>query len=144
MPRRTLAATCAALLFAAVVGGCQGNVFSLKVGDCFNGGAAGTEVSDVTIVDCAKPHDAEVFSVFDYPNAPSDFPGTDALNTAVTDKCNPDFETYVGKDYNSSTYGLAPLLPTEDGWKSGDHEIVCLIVSGDSGQLTGSAKGTAK
>ena len=57
-----------ALAFTSMA--CQGNVFQLKVGDCFNGAATGT-VSDVSTVDCATAHDAEVYFIFDYPNAPS-------------------------------------------------------------------------
>ncbi|MEA2621297.1 MAG: hypothetical protein QOH61_207 [Chloroflexota bacterium] len=136
-----------ALLLAAAValGGlaCQGNVFSLKVGDCFNGGGA-SEVSDVTTVDCASPHDAEVYSVFDYPNAPSAYPGDDAIGAAADTRCRQDFAIFVGLSYDESIYNSNKLRPTSKSWESGDRTIDCLITSADGTQLTGSAKGTKK
>ena len=49
---------------ATACGDDGGNVFSLEAGDCFDlDGATGEEVSDVPIVECSEPHDAEVFYV---------------------------------------------------------------------------------
>lgn len=148
MPMRPLAAAFAALVLAfvaVVAGGCQGNVFSLKVGQCFSGLASG-EVSDVNTVDCATAHDSEVFSVFDYPNPPSDFPGADAVNAAATAQCATAFQDYVGVAATASTlYSYGWIAPTADSWKAGDHQIICLIHSATQGStLTGSAKSTAK
>ena len=132
-------------VLAAAAMACQGNVFSLKVGDCFNGGSAGDTVSDVSIVDCAQPHSSEVYSVFDYPNAPSDYPGDDAIQSAANDRCATDFQAYVGIDVNSTTaYNVTFLRPTSDSWGQGDRTIDCIIEGVNNGQLTGSAKGTAK
>ncbi len=148
MPTRPLVAVFGALVFAFVAvgaAGCQGNVFSLKVGDCFSGAAEG-QLSDVNKVDCAVAHDSEVFSVFDYPDAPADFPGDAAIGTAAAARCPTDFQAYVGVDFTASTtYDIGQLAPTADGWKGGDHQLVCLLHSKTTGTtLTGSAKGTAK
>jgi hypothetical protein len=145
---RPLAAAFAALVLAfvaVVAAGCQGNVFSLKVGECFTGAASG-EISDVAKLDCATAHDSEVFSVFDYPNPPADFPGADAMSTAATAQCTTDFKAYVGIDATASTlYKIGYIAPTADSWKAGDHQIICLINSVTQGStLTGSARGTAK
>jgi Septum formation len=134
------------LLVTMVAAGCQqGNVFSLKIGDCFDGVAAG-EVSDVNKVDCTASHDSEVFSVSDYPNAPSAFPGATAMNTATSDRCVADFKAFVGIDAAASqTYTIGQLVPTADSWASGDRQLVCIIAPLAAGhKLTGSAKGTAK
>ena len=147
MPTRPLLAAFAAvvLTFVAIVAaGCQGNVFSLKVGECFSGAASG-DVSDVNKVDCSVAHDSEVFSVFDYPNPPSDFPGDSAMKSAAADRCITDFQAYVGIDAASSSYGVGQLVPTAGGWAQGDRQLVCLVQPGTQGTpLTGSAKGTAK
>jgi hypothetical protein len=147
MPTRPLLAAFAALVLAfvaVVAAGCQGNVFSLKVGECFSGAATG-QVSDVNKVDCSVAHDSEVYSVFDYPNPPSAFPGSAAMDTAASDRCTTDFAVYVGIDAASSGYGLGQLVPTAESWAQGDRQLVCLIQPGTSGTtLTGSAKGTAK
>jgi len=131
-----------ALAFTSVA--CQASVFELKVGDCF-GGASGTTVANVDVVDCAKPHDDEVYFIFDYPSAPSDYPGDAAVSSAGQDGCLAPFATYVGIDYNSTTaYAVTILKPTSDTWATGDHAYDCLITSADGSQLTGSAKGTNK
>ena len=43
---------------------CEGNVFSLKVGDCFNGKHASTEygidITNVELMSCDEPHESEV------------------------------------------------------------------------------------
>lgn len=119
---------------------CQGNVFQLKVGDCFNGAATGS-VSDVSTVDCGTAHDAEVYFTFAYPNAPSAYPGADAVSAAAEVGCKPPFATFVGKDFDTSVLGLSYLSPSSDSWGTGDRTIQCLITP-ESGQtkLTGSAK----
>jgi len=142
MPRVT--ALLAAIALAATALACQGNVFQLKLGDCFVGGTS-AEVSNVNVVACAEPHDAEVYSIFEYPDAPSAFPGDGAVQTAAGNGCKPAFAEFVGLDFESSTYGVKFLRPTSDSWGRGDRTIDCLITSGDgTTQLTGSAKGTAK
>jgi Septum formation len=137
-------ALCAVVALALASMACQGNVFSLKVGDCFTGGAAGTEVSDVSTVDCGQAHDAEVFSIFDYPNPPSDFPGDSAMQAAAQDGCTRDFQAYVGVAPGQSGYAISYFSPTSDSWAGGDRTFDCLIASPDGSQLTGSAKGTAR
>ena len=134
----------AAIALAATALACQGNVFQLKLGECFTGGTS-ANVANVDVVACTQPHDAEVYSIFDYPSAPSSFPGDEAVQTAATDGCKPAFADFVGLDFDSSSYGLKYLRPTSDSWGTGDRTIDCLITSGDgTSQLTGSAKGTAK
>jgi hypothetical protein len=133
----------AALALAATALACQGNVFQLKLGDCFTGGDS-SQVTNVDVVDCAQAHDAEVYFVFDYPDAPSDFPGDQAVQTAAETGCKPAFADFVGLDFDSSIYGVKFLRPTSDSWGQGDRTIDCLITSSDDSQLTGSAKGTAK
>src|SRR5262249_16480570 len=106
MARLTALLTGIALAFVSLAG--QGHVFQLKLGDCFTGAASGN-VSDVTTVACSQPHDAEVYSVFTYPNAPSDYPGDDAVKSTAETGCTPAFKDFVGIDYNSSNYGISFL-----------------------------------
>lgn len=143
--RRVLMLACAALIGAAATAACQGNVFSLKVGDCFNNASAdATSVSDVPITDCANGHDAEVYFIFDYPNAPSDYPGEDAIRVAGEAGCKPQFQGYVGIPFENSLYGYSYLTPTSTGWDRGDHTYDCIIVSSDTNKLVGTAKNSKK
>ncbi|HET7677527.1 MAG TPA: septum formation family protein [Candidatus Limnocylindrales bacterium] len=132
----------AALVGAMVLAGCT-SVTDVKVGDCFDGGAEGQQVIAVTPVDCAKPHEKEAFSVFDYQGAGDAYPGQVALDAAAEERCRRDFQAYVGIDYDSSKLGILYFTPSEESWKAGDHEITCAITAEDAAQkLTGSKRGT--
>ena len=92
--------------------------FDLAVGDCFD-----TEdlsaVTRVSVVDCAGPHTYEVFGAAPVPaGASASFPGADALNAAADAACRPDFEAYVGVDFNDSD--LVRHLPQPVGVDVGD------------------------
>jgi hypothetical protein len=143
MPRLT--AIFAAVTLAAVTLSCSGNGFHLTPGDCFNAGDSST-LSSSNIVDCAQPHDAEVFYIFAYPNAPADYPGEDAIRTTAESGCTPQFEDYVGISYDNTTaYTISFLRPDADSWSQGDRAFICLITAYDgTSRLTGSAQGTAK
>jgi hypothetical protein len=144
MPRLT--AMIAAVALAAGTLSCSsGGGFHLKPGDCFNGGDSST-LTSANLVDCGQPHDAEVFYIFAYPNAPAGYPGDAAIQTTAETGCTPPFEDYVGISYDSTTaYTISFLRPDADSWGQGDRAFYCFITAYDgTSQLTGSAKGTAK
>jgi hypothetical protein len=132
-------------MLVLVVGGLMGcgsaGNSSLKVGDCVN-----FEPSDEgprTIkVDCAQPHDQEVFLTFDLPSGP--FPGYFEIGDAQQDECGPAFEEFVGVPWEQSVYTFDFAGPTEQTWATGDHTIVCSLEDASGGKLTGSARGTAQ
>ena len=83
--RRIGALAIGGLALAILASGCT-SVLTVDVGQCFNDweGAAGLEVQEVTeldIVDCADPHDNEVYTTFNLPDG--SFPGSDAINASV-------------------------------------------------------------
>jgi len=127
-------------LLAAACGG--GNVFSLEVGTCFDD-TDETEVSSVPLVDCAEPHDNEVFAVFDYTETDT-FPGAEAMNQAAHELCVAEFEAFVGLGYLESELNVFPITPTEGSWDDGDREIVCALYNVDLSKLTGSMEGAAR
>jgi hypothetical protein len=132
----TVLALCLALVGCDLLGG--GNVFELAVGDCFDDAAGDEEISDVPIVDCAEPHDNEVFHVFDL--AEGDFPGEDALLQQAQDTCVPVFASYVGQDLASSQLDVFPITPTAASWSGGDREIICALYDADLAKLEGSMR----
>ena len=125
---------------ALVVPACggSGNVFTLEVGTCFDD-TAETQVSSVPEVDCAEPHDNEVFAVFDYTETDT-FPGDEALDAAATDLCIAQFQAYVGEAYIDSTLEVFPIIPTEASWDDGDREVICALYNNDLRKLTGSVR----
>lgn len=135
-----LRVTVASALLVAGLAGCgQQAVDKLSVGDCFNYSELGSEVSSVPSIDCAEPHEAEVFAVFDI-----SLPAFDdqAVTDAADQGCYDAFAGYIGIDYVDSQYYYYALTPLADGWANGDRGVICFVVP-ESGTVTGSLKGSA-
>jgi hypothetical protein len=128
------------ITIAALATACQGNVFSLSVGDCFNDPDDLAEVSDVEIVDCGGSHDNEVYA--SYEMSDGDFPGRTAVQNDAGENCVAEFDPYVGTDYLSSSLDISALTPTDQSWDQGDREVVCFLFDLNGAQLTTSTKGT--
>ncbi len=149
--RRTLTALIG-LAVAAMVAGCTGNVFSLDVGECFQQPAGldrstvtdddRPEVTDVAVVDCAEPHDHEVYEVTTLA-LDGEWPGTRAVDDEAVRLCERAFAPYVGTEYTESAYYFLPLQPTEASWEEGDRGLVCSLYLPD-GPSEGSARGSAR
>lgn len=121
----------AALLLALglLAGACNPATLEFTIGDCINI-PAGEEVSDYESVDCEEAHDAEVYALPQHPDGEdAPFPGAAALEAFASERCEADFEPYVGTDYNSSVIYYTVLTPSEAAWdEAGDRELVCLLV----------------
>ena len=127
----------------------EGNLgaFQIQVGDCFDdtsslySGEIG-EVSDLPGVPCAKPHDNEVFAVFDLKIA--SFPEADQMSELVFESCMQRFQSFVGRDYESSALDIMTLYPSQESWdRKNDREVVCAVYDMEENKLEGSAKGLA-
>lgn len=125
--------------FVLVAAACSNNVFDLEIGQCFDDPDSFDEVANVAIVDCAEPHDNEVYYLFDL--AGGDFPGDAGLGDSAVDGCLDQFDGYVGVDYASSVLDIRYLIPTAETWRDGDREVVCILYQLDNGELTGSMRG---
>jgi hypothetical protein len=127
-----------------LIAGCGGSqsVFSLTVGTCFDDQDNGP-ISSVPEVDCAEPHDNEVFALIDY-TATDEFPGTSQINDIGRQLCLEQFEAFVGIDYQDSALEVFPITPTEGSWADGDREIICALYNLDLSKLTGSMRGAAR
>ena len=134
-------------LAAVVVVACQGNVFSLEVGDCFNDPKDGfEEVLDVEIVECSASHDNEVYAIADYPASDdATYPGMRTLEAYAEELCVDRFEGYVGAPYEHSRLEVAYFSPVAEGWDLlDDREITCFLWDPNFVKLVGSQKGSGK
>jgi hypothetical protein len=124
-----------------VVSACgTASVFELEVGDCFDDPPSG-EVSSVSAVDCAQPHDNEVYALYDYDG--DSYPGEEAMSSAADEGCESRFEDFVGIAYLQSDLFYTHLTPTQESWDDGDREVVCVIYEPGE-KLTGSMEGAAR
>jgi hypothetical protein len=104
------------------------DLFDANIGDCFLD--ADRTPADYTVVDCAEPHDQEVFAIFDLPDGA--FPGEDVVREDAQVGCIAEFEAYVGRSYDESAlYADQPIVPSAGSWDGGDREVICLLYSRD-------------
>jgi Septum formation len=108
--------------------------FGLRPGQCVN---SGPNALDVTVLSCARPHDAEVFATFRLPD--TSWPGTSAVQADASDGCASRFGSYLNPDL--ATIGLTQefIYPNRTAWLAGERTVVC-EVSATSGRLTGSVR----
>ena len=146
MGRRRLARLAFAVVVAVQAGALltacgTGSVLDLEVGDCLRSADLSAAPAVDVALDCAEPHDAEIFASTEMPDGP--YPGIDALREAADDFCLPRFEEFVGVAYLDSDLEAYPLLPSEDTWNSaGDREILCVLVAPED--VTGTLEGSAR
>ena len=126
----------------AIVGEGSVDAFQVRQGDCFNDSHAiegEYEVSSVPGVPCSEPHDNEAFAVFDV--AFADYPVDEDMGELAYNSCMTHFESFVGKEYDSSTLEITTLYPSSASWAEDDREVVCAIFDMNAKKLVGSAKG---
>lgn len=113
--------------------------FELQPGDCLAGPPpTDPAVVEVTIVDCATPHQAETFLRAAIP-----------VNAAVSDtgnaQCEAGFEQYTGVPLAGSGYALAYLIDSEQDRTDNNpypSTVICLLQGATGQPLTGSARAT--
>ena len=130
----------------AIIGEGSVDAFEMRVGDCFDDTSvlfgSGTEgVNSLPGVPCSKPHDNEVYAVIDV-GLPT-FPGDDSMSEKAFDDCLARFESFVGRDYDSSSLDIMTLYPSSESWQQDDREIVCALYDMEAEKLEGSAKGSS-
>src|SRR3970040_104930 len=119
------------------------SVFPLAVGDCFNDDPAGAGVvQTVASVDCAEPHDNEIY--FEFSMTDASFPSRDAPVAAAGERCVGEFEGFVGLSYWQWDLDLFPITPTAESWAQGDRVVYCALYALDLSTLTGSMPGAAR
>ncbi|MCA1657448.1 MAG: septum formation family protein [Actinobacteria bacterium] len=114
----------------------------LMPGDCLKKPGATFETTER--IDCAKPHDLEVFALVDDP-APKGarYPGRDLMDREANVACPPQFESYVGLPFDQSQLAVTFFVPVKATWDADSRRLLC-TVSAKSGKLTGSVKGSKR
>jgi len=123
----------------AIVDAGSVDVFQIMVGDCFDD-VTSEQISSLPGVPCAEPHDNEAYASFDV-SLPS-YPEGDGMYEMAFESCLDRFETFVGRDYESSSLDIYTLYPTAEGWAQDDREVVCAIFDMEENKLVGSMRGS--
>jgi hypothetical protein len=120
----------------------------LAEGSCFNEFlvAQGEQaVHQVAVVDCAQPHDGEVFAVLAIEAAAQEpFPGETLIGQQAAGLCLARFQPFVGLEYATSQLRIAVMRPTAGTWARPDRSVVCSVYDQDLRPLVGSARSSGR
>jgi hypothetical protein len=117
------------------------DVFALQVGDCLTEFDRGDDVSAVQATPCDEPHTDEIYASVDMPDGP--FPGRDRVQQFADEACSDEFADFIGIPWEESALDYRSFTPTEQSWKDGDREILCMVV--DQGyEITGTLAGVQR
>jgi hypothetical protein len=111
--------------------------FRLKPGQCFDRDQ-NSQSSAVTVLDCAKPHDAEAFAV--EPISASSYPGLSAVEEIGDRKCPADSDRYLTPGMNYPDFVVHYLYPEQQSWSRGDRTVICFYRRTDGYPITGHVK----
>jgi hypothetical protein len=113
----------------------------LQPGDCFN--TDGSQVDEVTVVDCELPHFYETFLNYDMTQGSDEpYPGDEAVLDDADVQCRPAFEEYVGTAYDDSALYITVIRPSESTWGDGDRTVICVLNTENAEtEMSGSAEG---
>jgi hypothetical protein len=117
----------------------------LGLGACFNDSAFGTPeefAGEITQVECASPHDGEVFALVTLPGEPGgSYPGGDEVLRLSDELCLAQFASYVGIDYLDSLWEVGYYTPTEESWRKYDDRLtICYLGDPDFNKVEGSKR----
>jgi hypothetical protein len=108
--------------------------FGLRPGQCVN---SGSDALKITVVSCARPHDAEVFASFTLPAGP--WPGSPAVRVDASDGCASRLDGYIDPQLATASLTQEYVYPNQGAWQAGERTVVC-EVSAANGRLTGSVR----
>lgn len=118
------------------------DVFTLKVGSCFNeesDSVEGEQISSIPMRECSEPHQNEVFFIHNLPDAEK-VPSDAEVEQQLNDFCIPAFEQFTGVAYDDSELEIGYFSPSAQSWGTGDRELVCYVAEPDSKMVSQSLK----
>lgn len=124
------------------LGACEPTVMTLDVGTCFDDPESFDAVADVPTVDCAEPHDNEVYAKLLMTN--DAYPGDSLASALSGDMCLEEFEGFIGFDYQSSLYEIGWLNPSEETWEIDDREVICFVFHMEFEKVRGTLRGVGE
>ncbi|MEU4620717.1 DUF4190 domain-containing protein [Actinoplanes sp. NPDC023801] len=119
-------AVLAAAIFSDSSGPRTGSVetYRLEAGQCIRALGSGSEVSTLPVVDCARPHEAEVYHVFMMPAGP--YPGEGAILDESEQRCAAALKPYLTP--GNEDLELSYLYPQRLNWERQDRGVTCLAI----------------
>lgn len=117
------------------------NFWDLEVGMCLNDSDLPATFTSIPLVDCAEPHDSEVYAIFELPAG--EYPGDDEVIRLSDEGCFAAFADYVGVPYDQSVLYFQFYWPDKRGWAVDDRAVICTLYD-QEGPLVGSVRGSGR
>jgi hypothetical protein len=114
----------------------RSGVTTLTRGQCVNEVNGRNQLAKVTVVDCAQPHEAEVFATLTLQGR-SEYPTVDEVDAEISPQCFDAFEAYAPAFIDDETIEINYIVPDSGSWVTGDRRVTCLALN-PSGKRTGS------
>jgi hypothetical protein len=114
----------------------RSSVVSLRRGQCVNEVDGRDQLAKVTVVDCAQPHEAEVFANLTMQSR-SEYPEPEELDEEIAPQCLDEFEHYAPAFIDDQTIEINYIFPDSASWIVGERNVTCLALH-PSGKRTGS------
>jgi hypothetical protein len=111
------------------------DVFTLSTGDCLLDANKAGETSTATTIDCAKPHNSEVYAVFSL--AGTKYPGDNTVRGRAIDGCRKAFRSFIGVPRDNSELNYSYYYPTKHSWTTTDDRAVTCLVYDPAGRVSG-------
>ncbi|WP_017538668.1 septum formation family protein [Nocardiopsis halophila] len=113
--------------------------FDISVGDCLNDETLEGEVSEVPKVDCAQPHDSEVYAAT--VSSEPEWPGEQGILDEAQEFCQEEFASFIGVPFDQQTdYEFSFYTPTRGAFEDLDRDISCVVFE-PGAQTTGTLRG---
>jgi hypothetical protein len=135
-----VAAGLAALTIVVLTSDDQTLVLDLETGDCFElpDELDDSTISQVATVNCADPHQAEVFATgFRNPDRDLPYPAGEELFRAVDAECAAVLSEIPGA---ADRFGILPVIADEASWDAYRGRYVCVAVPYGGGAVSGSLR----
>lgn len=115
------------------------DAFDIAVGDCLNDEALEGEVAEVPKVDCAQPHDSEVYAAT--VSSALEWPGEQGILDEGEEYCREEFASFIGVPFEQqSDYEFSFYTPTRGAFEDLDRDISCVVFEPGT-QTTGTLRG---
>ena len=121
------------------------SILLLDVGACFlTLTPEGEDDGTVPHIDCSQPHVDEIYARIELEGEDT-YPGEDKVIRAGEDRCEAEFESFVGMSYATSVLDYYIYYPTQVTWEGhDDRKVTCVVYEPGVETVVGSLRGAAR
>jgi len=106
------------------------SVFSLTAGECFDNPMGASTVTEVSVMPCSQPHNAQIYATFTLHGSSNfDYPGLGTVRQLATNGCNARINADLDKPKLTNLMSIRFIFPILGSWLTGHRTVACMIVN---------------